>query len=71
MIVGYQEGVNKIIVYCKDGKKFTRKLAVNGLNCYTNTYSYYNAQDGLLHILDMKYIDKIRLYKDNQFIKEI
>lgn len=70
-VYGYKEKVNKIVVYCDNGKKLTRKLAINGINDIGSSYTYYNIQDGLLHFLDKKQITKIRLYHDNQFIMEI
>lgn len=71
IIYGYSDNVNKIVVYGKDGSKFTRKLAVNGINELTNIYTYYNKQDGQLHAINKSLITRIRLYNDNKFVYEI
>ena len=71
MIIGYFEKVNKIVVYDLEGKRFTRHLAVYGLNNYNSFYSYYNAKDGKCHYLEKSLISKIKLYHDNELICEI
>lgn len=76
MVIGYKEGVNKIVIITTEGKKMTRHLAIKGLNViwtdngYDN-YTYYNKEDGLLHYLDMKYIEVLKLYKDKELIMEV
>lgn len=79
MVIGYNEGVNKIVIIDTDGKKTTQPLGIKGLNVYSKAnlgengcdFSYYNANDGQLHMLDMDYIDKLQLYKDKELIYEI
>lgn len=77
MIIGYNEGVNKIVIITKEGKKMTKHLAIKGLNVlYGNgdsqpDYTYYNKNDGQLHYLDMTYIDTLKLYKDKELIMEV
>lgn len=71
VVYGYSDKVNKIVVYGKDGSKFTRQLAVNGINELDHIYTYYNKQDGQLHAISKALITKIRLYHDKTFICEI
>lgn len=70
MVVGYFEGVNKIVIISNENKRYTRSLGVCGLNVCGSNYTYYD-KNMVLHILDMKYIKKIKMYKDDVLVKEI
>ncbi|MBO7614971.1 MAG: hypothetical protein J6T15_04685 [Bacilli bacterium] len=77
LMIGYQAGVNRIVIVTKDGEKLRRNLAVKGLNILRApgesgcNFSYYNYDDGQLHIINMKYVDKIQLYRDKELVGEI
>lgn len=70
MVIGYTEGVNKIVIITTEGKRLTKKLGVKGLNVCGNTYTYYDKYYQL-HILNMEQIKTIKLYNDKQFVKDI
>ena len=71
MIIGYNEKVNKIVIITNDNERLVRKLGVNGLNvCGNNSYSYYDTSM-LLHVINMNYVKKVKLYNDNGFVKDL
>jgi hypothetical protein len=71
MIIGYSQGVNKIVIISNEGKRITKKLGVKGLNiCGEEDYTYYDIYYQL-HYLDMSYIQKIKLYNDKELICEL
>lgn len=70
MIIGYNEGVNKIVIITNEGKRLTKNLGVKGLNICGNNYTYYD-KNYQLHILNMSYIKTIKLYNDKELVEEI
>lgn len=71
MVIGYNEKVNKIVIVTTENKRITTKLSVYGLNILgNNSYSYYDT-DMYLHVVNMNYVKKIKLYNDNGFVRDI
>jgi len=62
-MIGYNEGVNNIIIITNEGQRIKRKLGVKGINKIGANYCYYDT-DLLLHIIDMKHVKIIKLYND-------
>lgn len=71
MVIGYYEGVNRLVIIDNENKRHTRKLAVKGINKISDKfYTYYN-MDCQVHIINMDYVKSLKLYKDKELIFEL
>lgn len=69
MVIGWTEGVNRIVMVDNQGKRYTKKLGVKGLNICGEFYTYYDTKMQL-HLIDTRKLKTLKLYKDKFLVYE-
>lgn len=71
LVVGYDEGVNRIVIKGTDGTVIKNNLGVKGLSRVgAEDFTYYDT-DMQLHYIDMSYVDTLDLYNGRKLVASI
>lgn len=71
LVVGYDEGVNRVVIKGTDGTIIKNNLGVKGLSRVgAEDFTYYDT-DMQLHYIDMTYVDTLDLYNGKKLVASI